>query len=420
MTLGETVLPQTIVDRIVDHLRAGNEYASLAPYATVSKTWQIAVERHTFRQLYISSARLDDLDTIVYGRRQRTLQVITLHIALASYHRNQRSDAESREDGSATTRIFTSFMQDFFGTLSKWNVENGPPEGIHVEILIESPSDESSSSSRRVSPATTRRARASPVRIDLHRDALPAALVASALTCTGRHIELTSVLLLLEKMPNLRLLDTELEHDTNGSRDLEQRREFVLGLEFYAPKVTVLRLRRPQNASEPRNKPPRDARALFYNVLARYTRRCTDLTFDDSVDAREFFAPYADESHQEGRHPHPGTWRRLERLHIRNSYMLRRPYMRVATRATALQHVHEVLTLVGRALRAMPVIQNVRIRQYILTEEGLQTISVQYYFDGQVAMLRFSGIKPVRATLDVWRASVRDRRGAHLQIDVDA
>jgi len=196
--------------------------------------------------------------------------------------------------------------------------------------------------------------------------------------------------------------------------------EFVLGLEFYAPKVTVLRLRRPQNASEPRNKPPRDARALFYNVLARYTRRCTDLTFDDSVDAREFFAPYADESHQEGRHPHPGTWRRLERLHIRNSYMLRRPYMRVATRATALQHVHEVLTLVGRALRAMPVIQNVRIRQYILTEEGLQTISVQYYFDGQVAMLRFSGIKPVRATLDVWRASVRDRRGAHLQIDVDA
>lgn len=224
MTLGETVLPQTIVDRIVDHLRAGNEYASLAPYATVSKTWQIAVERHTFRQLYISSARLDDLDTIVYGRRQRTLQVITLHIALASYHRNQRSDAESREDGSATTRIFTSFMQDFFGTLSKWNVENGPPEGIHVEILIESPSDESSSSSRRVSPATTRRARASPVRIDLHRDALPAALVASALTCTGRHIELTSVLLLLEKMPNLRLLDTELEHDTNGSRDLEQRR----------------------------------------------------------------------------------------------------------------------------------------------------------------------------------------------------
>ncbi|KAI6778382.1 uncharacterized protein J7T54_000500 [Emericellopsis cladophorae] len=416
MTLGDTLIPQTIVDRIVDYLRADDEYASLAPYATVSKSWQIAVERHTFRQLYISSARLDDLNTIVCRRRQRTLQVIALHIALASYHKNQRSDAESREDGSATTRIFTSFMQDFFGTLSKWEVEHGPPEGIHVEILIESPSDESSSSSRRVSPATTRRARASPVRIDLHRDALPAALVASALTCTGRHIELTSVLLLLEKMPNLRLLDTELEHDTNGSRDLEQRR----GLELYAPNVTDLRLRRPQNASEPRNKPTRDARALFYNVLASYTRRCTDLTFDDSVDAREFFAPYADESHQESRHIHPGTWRRLERLHIRNSYMLRRPYMRVATRATALQHVHEVLTLVGRALRAMPVVENVRIRQYILTEEGLQTISVRYYFDGRVPMIWFSGIKPVRATLEAWRASVRDRRGAHLRIDVDA
>jgi hypothetical protein len=227
MTLSEQ-LPQAVVDRIVDHLRDEDGFANLVPYATISKAWQVAVERHAFQQLYISSARLDELRTIVSRRRQATLQLITLHIALASYGRNERSDAESREDGSATSRIFTSFIQEFFGTLSTWNVEDGPAEGIHVEILIESPSDESTSSSRRVSPATTRRARSSPVRLDLHRDALPTALVASALTCT-------SVLMLLEKMPNLRLLDTELEHDTSSSKDLVQRRGMSDAYQFLSP-----------------------------------------------------------------------------------------------------------------------------------------------------------------------------------------
>ena len=220
-------LPTSVTRRLCDTIAARSPRDALPALATVSRAWQKAFERHTFQALYLSSPRLDQLGEIVTRRRQRYLQVITLHIALASYDRLQRNDKESAEDGNRTTRILTSTMQDFFGTLSQWRVDDGPPEGIHVELLVESPSDEAAGShysrtSR--SPTTTRRARSSVVRLDIPSHALPQTPLVSALTCSGRHIELSSVLFLISRLPKLRLLDTELEHDTSDDRDIEQRR----------------------------------------------------------------------------------------------------------------------------------------------------------------------------------------------------
>lgn len=161
-------------------------------------------------------------------QRQRYLQVITLHVALASYDHRQRNDKESPEDGNRTTRVFNSTIQDFFGTLSRWKVHHGPPEAIHVELLVESPSDEAggdldySRSSR--SPTTTRRARSSVVRLGIPNCVLPQTPLINALTCSGRHVELSSILLLISKLPRLQLLDIKIEHDTADERDMEQRR----------------------------------------------------------------------------------------------------------------------------------------------------------------------------------------------------
>jgi hypothetical protein len=60
----------------------------------------------------------------------------------------------------------------------------------------------------------------------------------SALTCSGRHMELSSVLFLLSRLPRLRLLDTEVEHDTTEDRDIEQRR----GTPISPPPWTTLHL----------------------------------------------------------------------------------------------------------------------------------------------------------------------------------
>ena len=240
---------QRICDALADDHAASASYSSsnaLAPYATISRRWQRAVERHTFRTLYLSSERLEDLATIVgaHEHRQAHVRVITLHVALAAYDRRQGKDKESEEDGSRATRVFTSTIQEFFQILSPWN-DGGEREdatrgihGIHLELLVESPSDESrgSRSRRSRSPPTTRRARASVAHLEVPRRDLPRVSMVTALTCSGRHIETSSMLLLVSKLPNLQVLDTEIEHDTSGVRDVEQRKgSYLISCSVYWP-----------------------------------------------------------------------------------------------------------------------------------------------------------------------------------------
>lgn len=224
-------LPPAVFRLICDTIAAQSPRSALPAYATVSWTWQRAFERHTFHSVYLSSARLDQLGDVITRERQGYVLVMTLHVALAPYHRTQRDDLETAEDGDRATRVLTSTIQDFFGTLSRWRPADGPPEGIHLELLVESPSDDAgggshyqSYSKRSRSPSTTRRARSAVVRIDIPGHALPQTPLVSALTCSGRHMELSSVLFLLSRLPRLRLLDTEVEHDTTEDRDMEQRR----------------------------------------------------------------------------------------------------------------------------------------------------------------------------------------------------
>lgn len=231
-------LPPSVTRRLCDTIAAVCPRDQLPRYATVCRAWQLGIERHTFRDLYLSSARLDELVDVVTGHRQGYVRVITLHVALASYPKNQRNNEESAEDGSHTTRVFASSIQVLLGTLARWDTDD-PDAGIHLELLVESPSDEVSAPLSRSSrgPSTTRRAMSSVARLDLPRSALNRVPIISALTCSGRHIELSSVVFLVSRMPRLQLLDTEIENDTSGERDLEQRRGaslavISLGLKF--------------------------------------------------------------------------------------------------------------------------------------------------------------------------------------------
>lgn len=220
-------IPQNVANGIVNALIQSDRHQWLSQYATVSRHFQRAVESHTFRELYLTSARLDDLSTIATQNRQKHVQVITLHVGLASYRDWQGDSPESQEDLCRTTTAFTSAVQDLFATISLWDARLLSPAGIHLELLVESPSDESAQSAKpHRAPAKTRRARESTAGVDVYADALPKVHVVSAFTCsgTGRHIQLATVSLLLGRLPELRLLDAELEHDTFDERDLEQRR----------------------------------------------------------------------------------------------------------------------------------------------------------------------------------------------------
>lgn len=115
---------------------------------------------------------------------------------------------------------------------------------------------------------------------------------------------------------------------------------------------------------------------------------------------------------------------------MRNSYMLRRPYSRVSSRSAALMLIHEVLLLSGRAIKHMPNVEDVRIKQYVLADGRLETIVLEYHSKGRVGKvlpgvrkgaprLIIDGLRPSVPTLDAWKESVRATRDSHLAIEID-
>ena len=197
-----------------------------------------------------------------------------------------------------------------------------------------------------------------------------------------------------------------------------------MGLEHYAAHLSELRLRRPMNLYESPKARSKEARALFYSVLLRYSQRCTSLTFDDCIDARELLGPFRGDTYPDSNYAR-WWWPHLRRLHLRNSYMMRRPYMRVGHRSVALRHVHETLLLVGRAVRCMPWMENMRLRQYILTGGELEQFVVQYEVttdgsSGEVVTARIDvhGLEPLQSTMEVWKQNVRATRNVELEIRV--
>lgn len=195
----------------------------------------------------------------------------------------------------------------------------------------------------------------------------------------------------------------------------EPSQAFILGLEHCAPNVTDLRLRRPHTTPEGRVRRNTDShpRSLFYSTLTRYTLRCTSLTFDDCIDIREFLSAFDDEELLDQQYPH---WPHLERLHIRNSFLMRSPYMRVQTRAQAMHQVDRLLMLVGRALRYMPLVTSIKIKLYVFSEARLEQTRVQYSAWTGGANVKFTGRIPLSSVIDIWKDSVRSARGSELQV----
>lgn len=137
------------------------------------------------------------------------------------------------------------------------------------------------------------------------------------------------------------------------------------------------------------------------------------LSFDDCIDVRDFLAPFDDGEQREQQRPY---WPYLERLHVRNSFLMRRPYMRVKTRAQAVHQIDRIFLLVGRAVRFMPMVNNIKIRLYVYNEGRLEQTNVQYDAWNGGARIRFTGTPPTKASLDAWKTSVTKAQGVELQV----
>lgn len=219
-------LPSAVRQKIIGELAKSSSRRRLPRYATVSKEWQKAIEKVTFAELYLTDGRVIDVGKIMTRRRQSHLRFIMCHVMLGAYadHKSPETNSQHRE----STRVLNDYMLNLFKVMAKWRPQDAPSVGTHLKIVINSPSDETSNKTWGDHPQN-RRARAALAQIGVSSDSLPPVATISGLACSGRHLELASVTLLITKLPNLRNLDVEMEHDTKDSRDVEQRAgEFML------------------------------------------------------------------------------------------------------------------------------------------------------------------------------------------------
>ncbi|KAI1762550.1 hypothetical protein GGR53DRAFT_521581 [Hypoxylon sp. FL1150] len=401
------------------HRLHGGPASTIAHYAAVSQEWQEEFERFSFREIRVTPKRLKCFIHIFQSPRRRAIvQTLRYHVTLDKYPPHLDGEQETSEERRRSTAILTEALGTFFRAMTDWRRTDTSPLGLDLHLLVDSPSDSSELLDRNGTPLITSRALTSYLKLDLDTLSLPELDIFSGFRCTGRHMQPTSLLAIVSKLRALEYLDAELNHDSIRKRDVQQRNDFIAGLEQCAATVSVLSLRRPTPVHT--TAPPKNPWSDFYARLRIFSQQCESFEFDDCVDAAQFFTPFIvgnllDKTPMSQEVP---FWVRLKRLNVRNSYLMKEPYFRVTSRIEALAHVQKVLVAVGRASRRMPELRFARVCQYVLTDGRLEWFVLTYECYAGRAVLRIRGFVPGKAMVDAWKHPIAEKRAEfHIRVE---
>jgi hypothetical protein len=148
-------LPTEIVDDIVSLLVKESilrhddyypqPYPELIPYASVSISFQHAVERRTFKFIHADSSQLPRLQEMFTSHRRRSnLRHLDLQVVLPPYAKRYRARLEREKDRRANNEVFSIAVKSLFDILQGWESESAGPfnaYGITFSIEAWSPSD---------------------------------------------------------------------------------------------------------------------------------------------------------------------------------------------------------------------------------------------------------------------------------------
>ncbi|KAI0901134.1 hypothetical protein F4806DRAFT_492021 [Annulohypoxylon nitens] len=435
----------TLIVRQTDsRARDSGSVTTLARYATVSRRWQEEfVEPLTFKELRVTTKRLKDLNDIVASPRRRALvQTIHFHVSLDRYEQYLDSEPETSSERRRSADILTSALKGLFRAMILWRKSETSPRGLDLHLIVDSPSDSSALIGKKGGLLVTARALTSYLKLDTETLSLPYLDVFSGFRCTGRHLQPTSALALASRLRTLEYLDLELNHDSTRSRDIEQRNisntvgfldvstyhqyisltstnkpDFALGLEDHAESVRVLNLHRPSPMLTTAPSPQKQPWSEFFVKMRAFSQQCESFEFDDCIDAMQFFAPFLTGPTAERtlRGQEAPMWMRLKRISVRNSYMVKAPYLRVANRAEALASIHKVLVAIGRATSRMSELAFARVSQYVLTDGQLEWFVLVYERHEGKVDLQFKGFVPSKPILGTWKHSITAKG---LELDV--
>ncbi|KAH8911772.1 hypothetical protein BR93DRAFT_932897 [Coniochaeta sp. PMI_546] len=138
-------LPQEICDQVAalssddtggvpDFKRAG--------LATISRTWQMAFERQTFKRIRLKSTELESFEQIVTGHRRHFLENLDYSIVLPTYSDGARGLFERGPDRLTNDEAFTAAIHGLFRILQTWNERDDGTIQFRIEAVY-SPADES-------------------------------------------------------------------------------------------------------------------------------------------------------------------------------------------------------------------------------------------------------------------------------------
>ncbi|KAJ0413618.1 hypothetical protein BJY00DRAFT_296623 [Aspergillus carlsbadensis] len=112
----------------------------LASYATISRTWQFAIERYTFASIVTSSNDLSHLKRIVGNcpRRRSHVKELWFRVGLPPYRESRRYFVERPREHQANLAAFQRGVQDLWDELARWTTE-GPASGMRLVLNADAP-----------------------------------------------------------------------------------------------------------------------------------------------------------------------------------------------------------------------------------------------------------------------------------------
>ncbi|KAI0482054.1 hypothetical protein GGR56DRAFT_618282 [Xylariaceae sp. FL0804] len=128
-------LPPELVANITSVL--ASQEVHLGPYATISRQWQSAVERITFRSLCLRSTDLDSFTSLVansYPHRKAALHTIDFVVVLPAYDDAACARFETDEDRRINNTAFSEALGHLFKVLSSCeDIERARPITLRIQ-----------------------------------------------------------------------------------------------------------------------------------------------------------------------------------------------------------------------------------------------------------------------------------------------
>ena len=131
MSVGIANLSQEIINLIAIYLRqwelgnladiSGRGRTLLPGYATISQSWQYAIESSTFRSIAIKSTEIDDFSRIMVNHRRKLLRSLNLNVILPTYTDKACAKFETEMDKQTNNQVFSKAIKDLLAVLRSWH-----------------------------------------------------------------------------------------------------------------------------------------------------------------------------------------------------------------------------------------------------------------------------------------------------------